>query len=77
MPDDDFLSRLLSGGGVCLSLVASHDAEEYGLSNLKTLATPWRSGEEEDDGRATEMHGALNGGFVDLPWTKRDGLGLP
>jgi len=23
------------------------------------------------------MHGALKGGLVDLPWTRRDGLGLP
>lgn len=63
-----------SGGGVCGSLVASNDAEEYGLSNWKTFVAQWSSG-EEDAGKPTEAHGALNGGLVSLPWGKGEGLG--
>lgn len=33
------------------------------------------SGEEEDDGKTMEVHGALKGGLVNLPRGKRDGLG--
>lgn len=45
-------------------------------SNWKTFVAQWRSGEEDDVGKAMEVHGALKGGLVNLPWGKRDGLGL-
>lgn len=61
---------------MCLSSLSSSDAEENGLSNWKTLVAQWLSGEEEDDGRAMEVHGALKGGLLNLLWRKRDGLGL-
>lgn len=63
------------GGGVCLSLIASNDADEYGLSNWKTLVAQWCSGEEEADDKSTEVHGALKGGLANLEWGKRGGLG--
>lgn len=64
-----------NGGGVCLSLIASNDADEYGLSKWKTLVAEWR-GDEEAAGKTTEEHGALKGGWVDPLWVKNGGLEL-
>lgn len=65
-----------SGGGVCMLPVVSIDADERGLSNWKTLVAQWSRGDEEEEGNAREVHGALKGGLVALPCRKRDGLGL-
>lgn len=65
-----------SGGGVCVSLDASNDTDKRGLSNWKTLVAQWSRGEEEDDGKAREVHGALKGALGNLPCGKKGGPGL-